>query len=813
MFYQINSGSNTKVALYIPSFHIARHQVAQNNLLPKNKTVRIKPPATNTQTTGEVLGTSFGAPSNPVAQVLGDSTTSVKAQVEDILNQYLAEGKFIGPQGPTGPQGSAGVASVSNNGNGQTTSVIGGNPIVTYIPAVTSNNFSGTSLAGFGDLSANGFTTQTAIVGGTLNVSGNTTLSSGLAVIGDSSISGSFSAATSTLSSLIVSGSATIPTISTTTITSLTVSGPVTFTGSTTIAGLTVSGLNPGLTVGSVAFQNSSGLTEDNSNFFYDATNHRFGLGTSTPSQLLTVAGNALVTGSTTLTALTAGQTTLGNASTSALTVNGQTVLVGAAILQSTLNVTGQTSFTTASGTALTLSGALMVNGNSQLATSTITNLTVTNTSTLATLIANGSVTFTGNINLATTTIAQLTVTGNELTSGNATTTGNQIISGTLNVSGTSNLATTTISNLTVTNTTTLASNINLTGTNPVIDLTAGTLNLNTVNNRPLTFGSGLFTLGGNLQVNGNVGIGTTSPTSSLFVQAGANVNPFTVASSSGQSVMVVTNQGNVGIGTTRPSASLDVYGSGATNPFLVSSSSGSTLMVINNQGNVGIGTTTPVATFAVSAATPPIANQFNYANYSTINGGSNGTNVAGFFHATGNSTNYAIYSDAGNAYLSGTLNMNTNSILNAGNMQIVGIATSTGYGNLELLDTQTNHNAGQGGIMTFWGNPASQGNSSNNSLYAAIEGIKENGSGNNSLGDLAFLTQSTSTLAAGLSTAVEAMRITSAGNVGIGTTSPMNSLDMYSRRRPVGPHLFGNYRQCRQYTTYLQLGHYTWTY
>lgn len=49
------------------------------------------------------------------------------------------------------------------------------------------------------------------------------------------------------------------------------------------IDGLSVS-LNPGLILGSVFFQGSSGIAEDNTNFFYDSTNHSLGLGTNTPN-------------------------------------------------------------------------------------------------------------------------------------------------------------------------------------------------------------------------------------------------------------------------------------------------------------------------------------------------------------------------------------------------------------------------------------------------------------------------------------------------------------------------------------------------
>lgn len=50
-------------------------------------------------------------------------------------------------------------------------------------------------------------------------------------------------------------------------------------------------GINPGFTTGSVIFQGSSGLAQDNSNFFWDDTNNRLGIGTNSPRVPLDVLG------------------------------------------------------------------------------------------------------------------------------------------------------------------------------------------------------------------------------------------------------------------------------------------------------------------------------------------------------------------------------------------------------------------------------------------------------------------------------------------------------------------------------------------
>ena len=72
------------------------------------------------------------------------------------------------------------------------------------------------------------------------------------------------------------------------------------------------------------------------------------------------------------------------------------------------------------------------------------------------------------------------------------------------------------------------------------------------------SFGSTMFVEMGSSK---NVGIGTSTPSTSLFVQGASGVNPLTIASSSGTSLFTVLSNGNVGIGTTSPISTLDVNG------------------------------------------------------------------------------------------------------------------------------------------------------------------------------------------------------------------------------------------------------------
>jgi predicted GH43/DUF377 family glycosyl hydrolase len=331
-------------ALPVPTMHrVTARRSANTQTLALGSSV-------SSDSASRVLGTSVIAPApSTEAQInVAAVTSTIASLVNNQLNQYLSQGLLTGPAGPPGASGLtpgfSGPNGMVQDGNGQTTSVIGGTPIVSYIPASQGyGNYTGGSLAGFTNLSAGTFASGNTTISGNLDVSGPVSASS-LTSSGGATIAGAFSAATSTLSTL-------------------TVSGPATFNGSTTIAGLTVIGLNPGLTQGSIAIQGTSGLSQDNANLFYDATNHRLGLGTTTPSQLLTVAGNALVTGNATITGnqIISGTLNVAGTTTHATTTVTSFTASGPATLQSTLSVTATSTLATTTITNLTLSQALTV--------------------------------------------------------------------------------------------------------------------------------------------------------------------------------------------------------------------------------------------------------------------------------------------------------------------------------------------------------------------------------------------------------------------------------------------------------------------
>ena len=280
----------------------------------------------------------------------------------------------------------------------------------------------------------------------------------------------------------------------------------------------------------------------------------------------------------------------------------------------------------------------------------------------------------------------------------------------------------------------------------------------------------------------GNVGIGTTSPSDLLevvgniranisngggFMLTGASTSGLVRAGATGLALrtnttdrLTVDNSGNVGIGTTSPSLEsggigLDILNSSYTQLRVRSSSSSAGIemtpgagkrweiqantssnwfvydrtdqlyrLLINGDGYVGIGTTSPSAKLDV------ITSVFSYAA-SPLKG--TGMNLVG---AAGTGVG------GGDGAASGVLNIIDNAAMGANN----------------------------GGTITLGGNYIASGNAYS-LTYAGIKGGKENGTDYNSAGYLALYTTPS-----GVSPA-ERMRITSTGNVGIGTSTPGQKL------------------------------------
>ncbi len=325
--------------------------VYKNNFRPEDKTGTTTPPVIIPNGNQIVIRDRFTT--ETVVKSLSVDASLVNQLIDQRLNKYLAEGKFKGEKGEAGAQGLQG-------GNGQAVGPGGYVPYAYYQP-VPANNFTGGTSLSSTQLSANSgvittlsvgdiTTTGNATIGGTLNVSGNTGLST--ANISTLNVAGTSNLATTTISQLNVSGNAT-------TTGNLAVLGTLSLSGSLSSASGTFNSL----------IVNGNATTTGNS----------------------VVSGNQLVSG----TLSVVSTTTLATTTLSVLTASGNVNF------QSALTVVGTSTLATTSLTALSASGNLSVVGTSTLATTTITNLSV-----------SGNSTYTGNLTLATMTPGSIIFAG-----------------------------------------------------------------------------------------------------------------------------------------------------------------------------------------------------------------------------------------------------------------------------------------------------------------------------------------------------------------------------------------------------------------
>ncbi len=307
------------------------------------------------------------------------------------------------------------------------------------------------------------------------------------------------------------------------------------------------------------------------------------------------------------------------------------------------------------------------------------------------------------------------------------------------------------------------------------------------------------------IPTSGNVGIGTTSPSQKLDVDGAIITEDYRAASvfyltsggdwrfrtDTGIERVRITSSGNVGIGETLPDEKLEVSGnikisggdynglyfenaSGTTKTLLYQHASYDALVIkdivnnadrvtFKNNGNVGIGTTSPVSPLtvksnSVSSGNSGITVEANGSTDAIIKLAEKSGNGGRFHMYDGGVEKIAFYTDG------------TDNHISAGN---VGIGTTSPSYKLQVeggikvgSDAGTNLDFANAGVII-------KGSASGNNSYMIFE---QQGVANWRIGNRA--TTGNFDILSGAAGS-ERLTITSAGNVGIGTTSPASKLDV----------------------------------
>jgi len=428
-----------------------------------------------------------------------------------------------------------------------------------------------------------------------------------------------------------------------------TISANFTVLGTSTLATTTLSRLTiTELTPGSVLFAGAGGLiSQDNSNLFWDNTNKRLGIGTSTPSQKLDVQGGnintsgSLMTGGVARIDSSGNLINIGNITLSG-TISGTYTIGGTPTLASSLTGSGSPNIT---GIGLLSATNLTISGTATTTNLNVTGLTNLATTTISTQLSVPLITSPSTLTISPSSNATTTITGPVIL---ASQTGNVGIGTTAPATKLHILDNSVAPELRISSTlgvklTLEADTDNVNESDqPVIELSQdggivkgmiGFFNSENAFSIYNTYGDALK-LGTNNNPNmvyisssGNVGIGTTAPATKLHILDNSVAPELRISSTLGVKLTLEADTDNVNE-SDQPVIELSQDGGivkgmigffNSENAFSIYNTYGDALKLgtnnnpnmvyISSSGNVGIGTTAPGSRLTVSGG----ASSFGY--------------------------------------------------------------------------------------------------------------------------------------------------------------------------------------------------------